>query len=1287
MADQAEIGGVASAGKSLKRRDGVFISYARSDGKHFAGKLRDRLESAEGFRCWQDIIGLEGGRDWWVQIQAAIDQVEFLILVMTPAAMQSRTVRKEWRYARQQGVCVYPVIAALPSEFDALIADVPRWIRDAHFYDLGQDPDHFELGSNWLRFLNDLRSACEVPRVPFMADDLGIYVQRSREYDAVIDLLLDTERDEPRAITSALALKGAGGYGKTTLARAICHDERIQESFDDGILWVTLGEGATYETVQAQVEGLIRVLSPIAYESSTLEAAKTRLRELLADRDMLMVIDDVWNADHLRPFLQGGERVARLITTRMGETLPDSARRIDVNQMTGDEAFALLTVGLSDEQTAPNRIRLRQLTADLMEYPLPVKLANGILRERVNAKKQPLAKALDFVNELLAEYGLALNDRTSIVEAALRASLAQLEPIELERYKRLAIFFDDTEIPLITLQRLWDGRRAETELFCERLEMLSLLLRFDPAAGTARLHDVIRDYMLRQGGSLVPRHGTVGEQRYGVAESIIMLPMDMYLKTGGSVIDWQREFLDRYRNPGVNMIFREKVKPVSRWADLPPDESYLWDALAYHLIEAALGDELIETVLDLHYIAAKTAYRGTAKVEADIEVAAAFARLNERPQANALELLARNYRNMAHILARCSGLNDVLVTLSMRLSHLESLKPYAAAIEGSLTRPYILPQHLLPDLPHPALVRTLAGHSAWVNYAVFSRDGKLIASASQDQTIRVWDAHTGLEKSILTGHRHNVTYAAFDANSELLATASADRSVRVWNLHNARTLLTLSKHEAEVACVDFNQMSTLLVTASGTMIKLWDARSGDLVSTLLGHTGKVNSAVFSVDGRLITSASDDHSVRVWEVETGTELMCLKGHSAPVTYAAFSLDQHRIVSSSKDETVRVWDISTPDVDAVELRQTGWINSAEFSPDARQIVTASNDNIATVWDLAEGRKDRLTGHKRLVTHARFSPDGQAVVTSSWDGTVKIWDVRSHTWNEAVESTRHADQVTSVAFTPDGKCLASASRDNTIKLWDAAAGKELAALHGHIGYVSSVAFSPDGETLISSSWDETVKLWDVSKRSLRRSIEKHSGKVTSAVFSPDSRWIASGSWDRNVKVFDAATREERFTLVGHTRDINKVIFSPDSRTLLSASDDRSIRLWQFATGIEPEVLLGHTTRVTDASFNSDGSLIASGSWDKTVKIWETTTRREIFTFIGHQNTVTGVAFSPDGNRIASASWDATIRVWSLRTGSCLAVFHGDAGLSCCVWSPDGEHIVAGGEGGYLYWLRWVE
>src|ERR1043166_4146014 len=134
------------------QKSGVFISYARSDGEQQAFSLRRRLEAA-GIRLWQDREGMEGGRDWWLQITAALDAVEFMVLVMTPAALTSGLVRKEWRYARQHGVCVYPVKSG---EIDFSV--LPRWMRRLHFYDLEHE---------WPKFLNDLRTRCEQRRVPF----------------------------------------------------------------------------------------------------------------------------------------------------------------------------------------------------------------------------------------------------------------------------------------------------------------------------------------------------------------------------------------------------------------------------------------------------------------------------------------------------------------------------------------------------------------------------------------------------------------------------------------------------------------------------------------------------------------------------------------------------------------------------------------------------------------------------------------------------------------------------------------------------------------------------------------------------------------------------------------------------------------------------------------------------------------------------------------------------------------------------------------------------------------
>jgi hypothetical protein len=235
----------------------VFISYCRSDGTMFATKLRQRLERRHSeIALWQDVISERGGSDWWLQITQALDQVEYMVLVLTPDAMKSPTVRKEWRYARQEGVCVYPIQGSSKLDFSSL----PRWIRDQHIDDIGYDAERkkFTAPGQWQKFINNLNTPCETPRVPFMADDLPEnFVERPCEFHQLVDLLRDVKREE--AVDITVALHGTGGFGKTTLALALCHDERIQEVFDDGVLWTTLGENAGDLT--SKIVDLIEVLS------------------------------------------------------------------------------------------------------------------------------------------------------------------------------------------------------------------------------------------------------------------------------------------------------------------------------------------------------------------------------------------------------------------------------------------------------------------------------------------------------------------------------------------------------------------------------------------------------------------------------------------------------------------------------------------------------------------------------------------------------------------------------------------------------------------------------------------------------------------------------------------------------------------------------------------------------------------------------------------------------------------------------------------------------------------
>ena len=251
----------------------------------------------------------------------------------------------------------------------------------------------------------------------------------------------------------------------------------------------------------------------------------------------------------------------------------------------------------------------------------------------------------------------------------------------------------------------------------------------------------------------------------------------------------------------------------------------------------------------------------------------------------------------------------------------------------------------------------LRGHTDDVNSAAFSPDGKLIVSASNDKTIRIWDAQTGKQiGDTIEGHTHFVFSAAFSPDGKRIVSASNDNTIRIWDVQTGK----------------------------------------QIGKPLEGHADGVLSAAFSPDGKRIVSASDDETIRIWDAQTGKQIgKPLEGHTSGVLSAAFSPDGKRIVSASWDETVRIWDAQTKKQIGNPLGEhTGTVSSAAFSPDGRRIVSASRDKTIRIWDAQTGKQigKPLEGHTNLVISVAFSPDGKRIVSASEDKTIRIWDAQT-------------------------------------------------------------------------------------------------------------------------------------------------------------------------------------------------------------------------------------------------------------------------------------------------------
>ncbi|MBP5975198.1 hypothetical protein HW132_21280 [Brasilonema sp. CT11] len=397
----------------------------------------------------------------------------------------------------------------------------------------------------------------------------------------------------------------------------------------------------------------------------------------------------------------------------------------------------------------------------------------------------------------------------------------------------------------------------------------------------------------------------------------------------------------------------------------------------------------------------------------------------------------------------------------------------------------------------------LEGHSTAVSGLSFSPDGKMIASASTDNTVKLWSVDGRLLKT-LNGHSDPVWGVSFSPDSKTLASASHDKTVKLWSV-DGQLLKTLNGHSAEVYGVSFSPDGKTLASASSDKtVKLWSV-DGQLLKTLNGHSDPVWGVSFSPDGKTLASASLDKTVRLWNLR-GQLLKTLSGHSNGVNGVSFSPDGKTLASASLDNTVRLWNLQG------QLLKTLSGHSAEvygvsFSPDGKTIASASSDKTVRLWNLQGQLLKTLSGHSNEVYGVSFSPDGKTIASASLDKTVRLWNLQG----QLLKTFSHSNEVWGVSFSPDGKTIASASLDNTVRLWNLQ-GQLLKTLSGHSAEVYGVSFSPDGKTIASASLDKTVRLWNLQGQ-LLKTLSGHSDWLSGVSFSPDGKTLASTSYDKTV------------------------------------------------------------------------------------------------------------------------------------------------------------------------------
>ncbi|MEH1849851.1 MAG: AAA-like domain-containing protein [Nostoc sp.] len=559
----------------------------------------------------------------------------------------------------------------------------------------------------------------------------------------------------------------------------------------------------------------------------------------------------------------------------------------------------------------------------------------------------------------------------------------------------------------------------------------------------------------------------------------------------------------------------------------------------------------------------------------------------------------------------------------------------------------------------------LEGHGSYVLNVSFSPDGKMIATASKDQTAKLWNIDGQLLHTF-QGHSSDVRGLSFSPDSKMIATASFDGTAKLWSI-NGQLLHSFQGHLDKVYSVSFNPDGKMIATASlDGIVKLWST-NGQLLYSFQGSRKGIISISFSPNGKMIATANLDGTAKLWSTN-GQLLHSFQGHSAPVYSVSFSPDGKMIATASKDKTAKLWSIDG------QLRHSfqdhsDKVYSVSFSPDNNRIATASFDGTAKLWSTNGQLLQTFKGHRGYVYGVAFSPNGKMIATASQDKTAKLWS--TDLVNIKTFFTRHNNFIWNVNFSPDGRRIATASFDSTAELWNLN-GQLINILQGHSDSVYSISFSPNGKIIATASWDGTVKLWN-SEGKFLTDFTKNEKRVNSVSFSPDSRTIAIANGDGNVKLYNFDSKT--FLILGvhifksHAKEVWDVRFSPDGKTIATASADDTAKLWSIQ-GQLLHTFEGHSDSVYSVRFSPDGKTIATTSADGTAKLWSIQGQL-LHTFEGHFNSVYSVSFSPDGKTIATASADGTAKLWSIQ-GQLLHTFKSHSNSVYSVsFSPDGKTI----------------
>lgn len=639
--------------------------------------------------------------------------------------------------------------------------------------------------------------------------------------------------------------------------------------------------------------------------------------------------------------------------------------------------------------------------------------------------------------------------------------------------------------------------------------------------------------------------------------------------------------------------------------------------------------------------------------------------------------------------------------------------PGGAAIATAVSNENGAPQILINEAQNGGQTAGLSGHAGRVRVVAYSPDGKRLVTAGEDRCAIVWDLAAnkwtnllrgrevpGSEDQVVMAHTGSIHAAVFSPDGKLIATAGNDSVVKIWEASSRRQLFILDGASGTVWALAFSPGGEIIAAGGDDgVVHLWNVKDGSRAGELKGPHGTIRALLFKPGAGPATlfSAGEDSTIRIWDIAAKKETGKLARHINAIQALAISRDGKLLASGSKDWTIKLWNLEHPSTDLESSsidEPRAPISSLAFDESGKRLFTCSDDGLTLGLDLEK------SGARSLVFRSEAGPargvvvlpgDRSIVIATGADGAPAMLSRFSLTAGrlEARRTAPAPGAVRTLAASPDGKLVISGGDDQVLRVFRADESLKSAPFIGHTKAIRSFARSRDGKEIATGGDDGLVIIWDVESREPK--VRLFAGSpVQKLAFSRDGKLLAVAEGSGLVKIWDLIEKKERITLQQQMTNINCMDFAYDNRNLaIVAGGGHEINLFGITMSAQLKKLEDpDKSRIRSISFSPDGSSLASAHDNKTVKVWDLAAASVRLTLKGHAKEVFAVAYSPDSATIASAGLDRSLRLWDSSAGRPVATMRGARrGIVEIAWSDDGKTIASrslAGEGFDLWDLK---